>query len=301
MNHSTRVREWRLIVCNPSQFLLLCTHRRDTFIWVSPNTLQHTATHCNTLQHTASHWITLQTLHHTAIHCITLHHTATHCNTLQHTATDCITLHHTASHCTTLQHTATHCNTLQHTATILHYSFRCQHTDMTHSYGFVTHIYESRGSFMCDMDHFEPFRCKHTFIWVRDSCMQEPRIIYVSYMDHVCDMNHFDSFCCKHTFTGSWLMYKSAMNHARMSPVTQMINKAHLEYASWLYEWVMSHTWMNHGTRIRESRHTLFWIIAVWMCHATHTNSVNTQTWQVQIYIYIHVYIHMHTCVKTDI
>jgi len=96
-------------------------------MWMSYNTLQHTASHSNTLQHTLNElwhlsnickWAITHcnTLQHTATHCNTLQHAATHCNTLQHTARHCNTLQHTVTHCNTLQHTTTHCNTLQHTA-----------------------------------------------------------------------------------------------------------------------------------------------------------------------------------------
>jgi len=103
----------------------------------TPNTLQHTATHCNTIQLTATRCTFENSVRQkrssegtskgTAKHCSALQHTATYGTsqhkrtkdktTLQHTATHCNTLQHTATHCNTLQHTATHCNILQHTAT----------------------------------------------------------------------------------------------------------------------------------------------------------------------------------------
>jgi len=46
-------------------------------------------------------------------------------------------------------------------------------------------------------------------------------------------------------------------------------------------EGVMSHIWMRHVTRMRESRHTYEWVMShIWMSHVTHMNEVcHTYAW----------------------
>jgi len=56
-------------------------NRREGFLWLTSNTLQHITVHCKTNDAEPQACSSLQ---HTATHCNTLQHTATHCNTLQH-------------------------------------------------------------------------------------------------------------------------------------------------------------------------------------------------------------------------
>ena len=66
-------------------------------------------------------YMTIDTLQHTASHCNTLQHTITQCNVKNRKKICPIHVHqHTATHCNTLQHAATHCNILKHTALMYH-------------------------------------------------------------------------------------------------------------------------------------------------------------------------------------
>jgi len=59
-------------------------------------------------------------------------------------------------------------------------------------------------------------------------------------------------------------------------------------------EWVMSHVWMSHVTRVNESCHTCEWVmshvwmrlVTYWKCHVTHTNVICTGWEWVMLHIY---------------
>jgi len=179
--------------------------RKDLYLEIDCNTLQHTATHCHTLQHTATQCNTMQ---HTATHCnnlwiarlqrcncccgvvgngthifdnkYSIYRTATH---WQHTGS---TLQHTAAHCSSLQHTAAHCNTLQHSAestcrggaaaaallamknTISTINIRPQHTGntlATHWPDTATLHHTAEGTFKCVTAVAALWAMKSTFFW----------------------------------------------------------------------------------------------------------------------------------------
>jgi len=131
---------------------------------MSPNTLQHIATHSNTMQHTATQ-------------CNTLQHTATHCNKLQHTVTHCNTLQQTATHCNTLQHTAAHCNT----HVIIESRVSCLFPRSTHN-GSTVHsgICLVFSTFTCI--YLYTYICIHTYIYVQSNMY---RYVYLQVFTYV--------------------------------------------------------------------------------------------------------------------
>jgi len=65
----------------------------------------------------------------------------------------------------------------------------------------------------------------------------------------------------------SWHTYEWVMAHTWMSHGTHVKEPCHT------YEWIMSHLWVSHGTHVNESQHTCKWAMShVWMNHVTHRN-----------------------------
>ena len=73
----------------------------------------------------------------------------------------------------------------------------------------------------------------------------------------------------------SWLMYEWVMSHMWMSHVTRVNESCHT------FEWVMSHMWMSHVTHMNEACHTHGWVMShEWMNHVSHMNeSCHTREW----------------------
>ena len=147
-------------------------------------------------------------------------------------------------------------------------------------HGWVTHPYQWHGwpdTFVCDvgllhvsdMTHACVSDMTHACVW-RDSSTSVPWLI------HMCAMTHAyvwrDASIC-----APWLMHMCAMTHsdawhaipdpcslahsrtrssaavvlgARLNESTmRMSHGTHMNESWHTYEWVMSHTWMNHGTQ----------------------------------------------------
>ena len=60
-----------------------------------------------------------------------------------------------------------------------------------------------------------------------------------------------------------------------------LLRQAWMSDSCHIYEWIMSHTWMNHVTRINESCHTYERVMSqTWMRQVTHINeSCHTHDW----------------------
>jgi len=61
------------------------------------------------------------------------------------------------------------------------------------------------------------------------------------------------------------------------------------------YEWVLSHIWMRHVTRVNELCHTYTWVIShIWMSHATYMNEscIGMSFWShIQMCVMTHAYV----------
>jgi len=131
----------------------------------------------------------------------------------------------------------------------------------------------------------------------------------------------WEDFCCLFFFVThghiqnlkccTWVtIYEWVMSHEWMSHITRMNKSCHI------YGWVMAHIWTSHATRMEKSCHTYEWIMShVGMSHVTLLNeSCHTYEW-VMSHMWInhiicmneshhayerviHTPCHSHTCVS---
>jgi len=135
--------------------------------------------------------------------------------------------------------------------------------DMTHQdecHELFTHV--QRHGRMWDLPHsymwHDLFTCETCLIHICDMTYSHVRpasFIYVTWLIHMWDLP-----------TAKPMLYIGNPAATSPSPVFCL----HINESWYIYEWVMSHVWMSHVTRMNEACHMYEWVMSrIWLSHVT--------------------------------